>query len=173
MTDRARLFFALDPDERVRQRLGRIQADLALPARRVPLPNLHITLAFLGDVAAADIGRLQTLAGTVDLPAVRLMLDRLGWFPRAGVAWLGCARPPPALSEFQQALTRCLLREGFAPDTRAWQPHVTLYRNLRTRWEKIPFEAVAWPLQGFCLLRSTSAERGPRYEPLGHWQASG
>jgi len=166
-----RLFFALDPPPLVRGRMAALQDRLAVTARAVPSANLHATLAFLGEVQAEGIPALSDVAGALRLPACTLVLDRLGAYPRAGVAWLVCTTTPAALQDFQAELATQLARAGFPPDRRPWSPHVTLYRKMRKRFAKIAFEAIDWPLEGFCLMQSEAGDGAPVYHPIAAWNA--
>ena len=68
--NRARLFFALCPDEAVRQRLAELQAKFdAGAARPVPPANFHLTLAFLGTLARPEIDCYAHAAEAVVVPA--------------------------------------------------------------------------------------------------------
>lgn len=165
-----RLFFALDPPPSVRQRMADLQTGLDLPGRVVPPRNFHVTLVFLGNVPAADIGRLLQTANRTPGPACRITLDRLGRFSRSGVVWLGCSSFPESLLDFQQRLHERLCGVGFSGESRGWAPHVTLYRNLRKPFAKIPFEVIDWQLKGYCLMQSSAAPGGPEYLPIGHWE---
>lgn len=167
----ARLFFALVPDAGVRRRIAEIQRCMDLPGRRVPPSNLHVTLAFLGDVDVARIDELLAIGGAVSCPPCRLTLDRQGWFPRAAVTWLGSGQAPPQLLDFRERLAAQLAQVGFGVDTRPWTPHLTLYRKMRKRFATIDFEPVEWRVDGFSLVRSTLTGTGAVYDPLGHWQA--
>ncbi|NIP18893.1 MAG: RNA 2',3'-cyclic phosphodiesterase [Xanthomonadales bacterium] len=172
-TETARLFFALEPDPWTRAQIAAVQEKLNLPARRIPEANLHITLAFLGDVGTERIRELFDIGTSVPLPPCTLRLDRHGWFPRVGVVWLGSSEPPEALSDFQQRLSGFLAATGFRVERRAWVPHLSVYRKMRKPFVTMPFEAVEWRIAEFSLVRSSLTAKGAVYEPLERWKATG
>lgn len=161
------------PDRRVRVAMSRVQRRLSLPGRKVAAESLHITLAFLGMVALRRLPELERVAARVSLPASVLELDQVGCFTRARVAWLGPSQPPEGLLEARRRLNELLASSGFRSEQRHWQPHVTLYRDLRKACGMMPVEPVAWPLDGFCLVQSELLENGPRYQVLQYWPATG
>ena len=165
----ARLFFALNPDARARRGIASVQRRLDLPARQVPARNLHLTLAFLGNVETARIPELLTIGSGLGFSPCTLVLNRFGSFPRSGVGWLGSDQLPGALVSFQNVLASRLIEHGFRVDARRWQPHVTLYRNLRKPCGRMSIEAVCWTINGYCLMKSTHTETGLVYDPLGQW----
>lgn len=167
-----RLFFALDPNDAVRNAIVAVQREMNLPARRVVPENLHVTLAFLGEVDAGRIDELRTMAAGLSFPACRMQLDRNGCFPRTGVAWLGCSEPPEALTAFQALLNTRLAEAGFRSESKTWVPHLTLYRKMRKPCGRIPIEAVEWRIDGFSLMRSTPGPAGPVYTTLSRWQTA-
>ena len=63
----------------------------------VAAANLHLTLAFLGEVSTETAGQLQQLAARIRQPGFTLDLDDAGHWPRPGVVWLGCQRAPRGL----------------------------------------------------------------------------
>ncbi|SUB18343.1 2'-5'-RNA ligase [Pantoea agglomerans] len=86
-----RLFFAISLPDEMQQELVRWRADTfpAEAGQPVVAANLHLTLAFLGEVAPETSQRLQTLASRIVQPGFDLDLDDAGHWPRPGVVWLG------------------------------------------------------------------------------------
>lgn len=164
-----RLFFALDPDPGVRERFISLQTSLNVPARRVPPANLHMTLAFLGDVPVSALQNLCGLAANIKFSACEIQIDCAGAFPKSRVGWLGCTRPPASLTDFQARLADALIDGGFKPDNRSWKPHVTLYRDLRKPFETIPIDPVRWKPKSFCLMHSGQCRKGVIYTIVGRW----
>jgi 2'-5' RNA ligase len=167
----ARLFFALVPAAEVRREISACRSQLELPARPVAGANLHITLAFLGAVETGRIDALRAIAGSVACPGCTLRLDRVGWFPRAGVVWLGSQSPPDDLLAFQGQLAGRLAECGFRAERRNWLPHLTLYRKMRKRLATIDIDPVEWTIDGFSLMRSNLTDTGAIYDRLDHWKA--
>ena len=164
-----RLFFALWPDAGSVERL-RAMADALAPrlgGRAVPRDNIHLTLAFLGDL---DDER-AALAASVPIvaPAFTLALDRLGSFRRARVAWAGCARAPAALAELESGLSARLRELGFVLEDRAFTPHVTLLRKIERPLPAEAVEAVRWEVEEVTLV----ASRAGRYEVVKRWPCLG
>ena len=146
-----------------------IQKRWALPARPVRPELLHLTLAFLGAVDAVRVDALARLAASLEPPAAQLLLDQTGWFAGSRVAWLGAAAPPATLLAFQHSLSASLAAAGWRSDFPLWQPHVTLYRDLRTAPAKLDLEPVDWAVRGFSLLASETVPGGVEYRLLASW----
>jgi RNA 2',3'-cyclic 3'-phosphodiesterase len=165
----ARLFFALRPAEPAARALARAAADLAprIGGRAVPMANIHLTLAFLGDVDPARIDAARAAGDETRGAAFDLTLERLGVFRKAGVAWAGSSTVDPALAALQASLAASLQGRGFVLEERPFNPHVTLVRKARQPLPQDRFEAVAWRVAQFALLRS---ELGAgRYQTLESW----
>ena len=106
MSEPKRLFFALElPAEAQRQIVHWRAANFAEDAGRpVAADNLHLTLAFLGEVSADKQRALAALAGRIHQPGFTLTLDDAGQWLRSRVVWLGTRRPPRGLLQLASML---------------------------------------------------------------------
>ena len=166
-----RLFFALWPDPVLQQRLAQAAAAL-LPhdaGRRVREENLHCTLVFLGAVEAAQRLCLEDAASLVRAEPFTLMLDRIGYFRRPQVAWLGCTTIPAALQALVAGLSYGAASCGFPPEQRPYAVHLTVARKLRRDPGRLPLMPIAWPVNQFALMESVSEPDGVHYRPLRFW----
>ncbi len=170
MTKKHRLFFALEPDEKVRREIQTVQNQLACSGRRVPEEQFHITLAFLGMQPAEIIPQVSVIAAGLPFTPCNLVLDRPGLFRRAGVLWIGPSEIPAALQNFHRALLDELEKAGIGHDRKVWKPHLTLYRRLRNRPAIMDTVEVHWHLNHFSLIESINVKSGVEYRRRGHWK---
>jgi 2'-5' RNA ligase len=168
-----RLFFALQPNESVRNRISAVQQDCGAQGRAVPSGNLHVTLAFLGMQEADVIPRVCEVAAGLSFEPCEVTLDQLGRFKRAGVLWLGASHIPDSLLAFQHDLVGALLAAGIGHDRKPWKLHLTLYRKMRTAPPTIGPVAIRWRLDGFSLVESVSVNRGVEYHDIASWTDAG
>ena len=167
----ARLFFALWPEPAVRDALAAAAAALACDGgQRVPDANLHLTLAFLGEVDAATCAALcaETRIGGV-VPFV-LDIDGAGWWRASGTVWLAPRAVPADLGRLEAALRERLQGQGVVLETRPFAPHVTVARKLRTAPAPYSGDAVRWPVYDYVLARSQTDPGGARYTVLQRWR---
>ncbi|VEA69906.1 2'-5'-RNA ligase [Serratia rubidaea] len=130
MSSSRRLFFALPLPDSLQQQVIRWRADAFAPqdGRPVAAANLHLTLAFLGEVSSQKEAALKRLAGRISQPGFSLQLDDLGHWPRPGVVWLGCKRAPRGLLQLAQMLRSQAARSGCYQSPLPFHPHITLLR---------------------------------------------
>ena len=168
-----RVFFALWPDAGSRDALWALARDTAAQTggRAPSAGNVHLTLAFLGDVAAARIAALDAigLAVAAAVPPFTLTLDRVGAFGDGRIAWAGASAPPRDLERLAQSLTDALAKEGFPTERRAFHPHVTLARHCRRPAGSGTVVSIAWRVEQITLHASELSPHGPRYRELGVW----
>ena len=133
--DQIRSFIAIELPDELKRGLGRLQARLQdRPGIKwVDPDSIHLTLKFLGDVAASRIGEItdamEEAAGGVS--PFRLKASGLGVFPnprQTRVAWVGLEGDVESVTGLQQRLEASLARLGFTPETRRFTPHLTLAR---------------------------------------------
>lgn len=171
MTDKdpqRRVFFALWPDQRLRTALAALARLIPANGRPVPPAHLHLTLAFPGTVSAAKVADMSARAETLRPPEIRLVLDRIGWFPRARVAWVSPSRAVPELEALAAEL-RCLCEaSGVRMEVRAFRPHVTL-RRFVTRFDSIDVQPLEWQPGEMVLIESGKDGHPGPYRVLRSW----
>ena len=96
-------------------------------ARWLEPENYHITLRFIGDVDSRTADDIADELDDVRRAPTPVQFDGLSWFggdkPRAIVVRV---KPTAALLDLQATHERRLRRLGLPPETRSYQPHVTL-----------------------------------------------
>ena len=105
--------------------------------RWIPARNFHLTLAFLGDLSAADIARLESLLAAqpwLDSP-LQLTIPTLGGFPSVSRSRYVVAHiePNPALDAIYRDLQQRLADNGYRTEARSLRAHITLARGTRQR----------------------------------------
>lgn len=147
--------------------------DRRFPAsgRAVSAANLHITLAFLGEVSEH---RLERLSLAVDALApvgpLALELDQVGYWPGTGICWLGPRHWPAALDKLAARLGAIGAAQGGKRTGRRYTPHITLYRGCESP-PPAPLEDPAFQLafDHFHLYASHRDARGVAYRTLETW----
>lgn len=175
-----RLFVAVDPSAAVRLRLadeiGRLRP-CAPSARWVASDALHVTLAFLGEV---EIARVSRISGALESVAVdqapfEIHAVGLGTFgppSRPRVLWASIAhREDDALARLHAATAAALAPLGYAPEARAFTPHITLARAGDPRGDPALATCAAGPPEDYGTTSSTSllvysSEPGARYSVI-------
>jgi 2'-5' RNA ligase len=160
-----RVFFALVPDESVRAALGVLGRALVerIGGRAVPAHNIHLTLAFIGDVEAPRVPALCTVLGDLPRDGFMLALDRVGEWHHAGVVWTAPSVVPDALGALHARLDERLRAEEFPVETRPFRPHVTLVRRRKRPLADAPATPIDWRVERVSLMRSESIGGGVRY----------
>lgn len=141
MNDQVRTFIAIELDEATRRAIGDAQAQLkrargAHHIRWVAPENIHLTLKFLGDVAAGKIPPLtRALADAcASIAPFTLTFDGVGAFPntrRPNVIWVGVAGEVETATRLAQKIDDACAGLGFAREERPFSPHLTVGRVKR------------------------------------------
>jgi len=167
-----RLFFALWPDDATRDALAAAAAGLSLrDGRPVARADLHLTLAFLGEVAAERLDALYAMAAAIALPAFELEIAMAGWWRRSRVVWLAPREIPTPLVALAGALQAGADLHAESPAD--YRPHVTIARRVRHVPGLVAGFSIPWQVQGFALIASNCAGHGARYRALAQWPLRG
>lgn len=124
-----RLFVALDLPPMLRMRLVGLCGGIP-GARWVQAENFHLTLRFIGEVAAWQAREIDDALAAVRAPGFTLALAGVGTFERAGkphTLWVGVERNE-RLDHLRAKVETALQRAGLEPERRRFSPHVTLAR---------------------------------------------
>lgn len=166
-----RLFFALWPDDAVRNACANIikQAKNNHNGKAVQLDNLHITLAFLGNVSTAQRECVEAVADSISMTPFKLEFDHVGWFKRPKVLWLGTQETPDALVQLVTGLGHGVRGCNIELDKRPFAAHLTLMRKVR-EFSELEIEPVEWCVDRFCLVQSFTYPEGVEYRVVRSWQ---
>ncbi len=166
-----RLFFAAWPNTRVRAQLAELVGQCAAcgQGRAIPVENLHLTLAFLGDQPQDRIGEVIALAEHLEPAPVQMQLDRFGHFQAPQILWLGPSITPVPLLAFRTQLCAKLSAIGIATDTRPYRPHVSLLRKASELIDLPVTSPIDWAVSSWALLESPLTAGGPHYRVLAEW----
>jgi 2'-5' RNA ligase len=92
----------------------------------------HITVQFLGNTGGEQYERTLDRLRQVRASAVSIGIEGLGIFDRAGVFFAG-VKVSPKLLLLQESVAAATAQCGFIPETRPYQPHITLARSKADR----------------------------------------
>jgi len=159
-----RLFLGIEIPEPLLAEIGRVQSLLrasGADVRWVEPGNVHVTMKFLGQVAADRVAAIDAALAPVAAAhaAHELQLIGVGAFPdeaRPRVIWVGVEGAIVELAALHVELDASLEGLGFERENKRFSPHVTLGRVRRPRG-----------------LKSLSAAmRAHRHTPVGSFRVS-
>lgn len=167
-----RLFLALWPDPDTQRAWHDSLAPWLAPlgGRRVPAANLHLTLAFLGEVRGDRMNDLLRLGEDLPTDALALRFDHLEYWKKPGLVCLRTPDMPPALERLVGQLHTGLALSGFAVERRHFRPHVTLARDVPVGMAALPvWPVIEWQPPVVALVRSRLSPQGSEYAVLQEW----
>jgi 2'-5' RNA ligase len=184
-----RLFFALWPDPVWAERLL-AQAQPLISGRTgrpLAIVDLHVTLSFLGEVAAPLTRALGERTAAIEGAAFELIFDAIEYWPRARILAATCLIVPEPARQLAAALQATALELGLSPALNPFRPHVTLLRSVASTdapatdaHGRIPMPALSLSARGFYLAQSHElvahtavASQKCRYERLASWPLRG
>ena len=168
----ARLFFALQPSSDDLDRLARALPDDLDAGRVIPRENLHVTLAFLGDVDTELEAAAREAAAGVQAPPVTLSFTALAHWSGSRTRVLVPEAIPAEAQTLRGELARRLRERGVPFDARIWRPHLTVARKARPA-EEVPVEPLLFRFREFVLVHSRTDPAGARYVAIGRWRLQG
>lgn len=169
-----RLFLALWPERDTRQQVRQLQQSLKydaglINASTVDENHIHITLHFLGSVREQEIAVLTQALENVNSHPFEIELDRLGYFSKPNILWLGCTDYSDVLNLLHkttgQVVKKCLA--GY--QQKKLVPHVTLFRKAMQLPQKENIETLHWQVDSFVLVESKTYAEGAQYRVLQEW----
>jgi len=167
-----RLFFAIWPSEAERAAMRAAAARLVLDerSRRVGAEEFHVTVAFVGAVAAARRDELRRIGAGCARGPCRLQFDAYEYWPKPQVVVAAARQIPPSLERLWRRLHERLATAGFALDPKRLRPHVTLARSVGDAPPSLPAPpACVWDALELCLVHSARGRAASAYTVVGRW----
>jgi 2'-5' RNA ligase len=175
-----RLFFALTPEDSVRQHISAAAERLdeehpEVRARWVKPERFHATLNFLGDYPDVPADVLEKAKSAAD----KLNASSFDWTLDYAISFRGREPPcvlrstvvPPLLMVLWQNLGKALSLVGLRiPAERQFTPHVTLAYGRRELQWATPVTPIDWHVRHFVLIHSVVGKGD--YRVLGDWPLS-
>lgn len=189
-----RLFIAVAVPPDVRQEIARAQDQLRRNsppgALRWTRPEqFHLTLKFLGDVPATQVGALENAvsAACAGFPVLPLAAHGLGFSPneqRPRVIWAGVDDPGGQLAELHRRIEVAVLPFAPSPAPERFAGHITLGRfkpGYHGAMGKLLARATLlrtrhfgdWRAEQVDIIRSELTAAGARHTPLVSYRLSG
>jgi 2'-5' RNA ligase len=184
--DEIRAFIAIELSTDILRQLENLQARMKqnVPSglvRWTRPEGIHLTLKFLGEVPADQTEAIADAMRRACAPYTPFSLSvaGVGCFPnpqRPRVVWVGIDEPTGALAGLQRDIERAMKPLGFAPENRAFTPHLTLGRVKGGRRDELEalgtyacscvVQATAQEVTAVSLMRSDLRPSGAVYTEL-------
>ena len=166
----ARLFFAVEIPQALRNQLELVQNSSPFTGRAVSPHNFHITLLFLGEVSRHQ---LDDILEAIEVPGIKpftVGLQQFAYYPRAEV---GCLEviSSAQLIQLHQHIQRNLKQAGIhiKQSSKPFRPHITLFRDATVQSEITQTVDYELTIDHFCLMESQFNQKGVYYEVLEEW----
>jgi 2'-5' RNA ligase len=182
MAETIRSFIAFDiENEAILRRLSDVQETLIRTGADLKLvkpQNIHITMRFLGNIAAPMIDSIFEEMDKVAFTPFDVEIRGLGAFPSLNytrVVWAGIQKGADVLAAISGELEPNLRRLGFKPDRKGFSPHLTIARVRTGRNKKALTQCIRdaedyefGTVKAECLRLKKSAltPKGPIYSTL-------
>lgn len=164
-----RYFFALQPPPAIRTQLDELACRCAdQQTRLLPPENLHVTLAYLGELGHCSLDAVFAIPENLHYRAFNVFFRQLEFWKKPRIYCL-TATAPMVMLELAAELHSRSRSLGFPVAHRPYRPHITLLRKARLPVHR-PVPAIGWRADNICLYRSESKDTpGPRYTVLARW----
>lgn len=170
-----RLFIAIEIPADLKTALGKLQVDIP-GARWVAAEQIHLTMAFLGEVEESVVELLKSELARIQIPQFTLCLSGIGCFPgrhRPRVLWVG-VEPHPHLTELAATVRSAVLACGIPQEDRPFSPHITLARLKLSSSEQLEaflernknVKYKPFSVETFVLYQSKLTQQGAEHFPV-------
>ena len=99
-----RMFLAVWPNEQQLEKLHELQCDYIGWGREVIPENFHITVLFLGNISQEVVECLTQNFQDVIVHPFTVTLDRLGYFDKTKIFWVGPSTVPEELENLYKSV---------------------------------------------------------------------
>ena len=159
-----RLFIAIQLSDDMKKTITGTMHELKKAGVRgnyVPTQNLHLTLAFLGEVE--DPGPVKDALRGVALKPFKLSLSDMGNF--GDLVWVGM-KGNQGLSAAAKSVREALDAAGIGYDRKKFVPHITIIRKASGNWRQVPAPRGEMMVRKISLMKTTFQNGKPVYSEV-------
>ena len=159
-----RLFVAIPLSQEMQKSITTAMHELkktGVKGSYVPGQNLHLTLAFIGEVDDAKV--VRKALETVSYKPFKLSLDEFGAFQ--DTLYVG-VRGNQGLSNVAKTVRIVLAARGIHYDEKKFVPHITLVRRASGPWKKVTAPKGEMMVKKISLMKTTFKDGKPVYSEV-------
>lgn len=165
-----RIFYAITFKENTKDILARYRdtlADHTLKGRFTSKDNIHLTLAFIGEVKHKDLPAYESVLDHISNDYIKLKATHVGSFKKKNkdILWLGLEKSE-ALARLHKNLTLLLDTYELAYEKRKFHPHITVGRQVVLLDHDLMLPAVELELDSIALMHSHRKNDILTYQPI-------
>ena len=159
-----RLFVAIQLSDEMKKSITASLHDMkqkGIKGNYVPLQNLHLTLAFIGETD--EPGKVKEALKNIQIKPFKLALSDMGTFD--DLLWVGI-KGNQGLSAAAKAVRDALDSAGISYDRKSFEPHITIIRKLSGNWKQIPAPKGDMMVKKISLMKTTIKDGKPIYSEV-------
>ena len=159
-----RLFIAIELSDEMKKSIGGTLHALkqkGVKGSYVPLQNLHLTLAFIGEVEDARAVK-DALAG-ISFKPFKLSLSEMGSF--GDLLWVGM-KGNQGLAALAKSVRDALDAAGIDYDRKKFVPHITIIRKASGSYKQAPAPKGEMMVKKISLMKTTFKDGKPVYSEV-------
>lgn len=145
-----------------------------LDADKVPLANLHLNLAFLGNLTEQQIEALFELVNEIQFDPINIHINTLGHWSDNKILWVGAEQQNASFLSLSDKLKEIGKTLKLEMDPRTYVPHIGLYRNCAHFPQSINTDDLNFEFcfDTFVLFQSLTLAHSVDYHIIRHWKAT-
>ena len=147
-----RLFVAINLSDELKKTITSSLHDMkkaGVGGNYTPMQNLHLTLAFIGEVD--DAGPVKAALKDIKIKPFKLSLSDMGTF--GDLLWIGM-KGNQGLSAAAKAVRDALDAAGIDYDKKKFTPHITIIRKMSGNWKQVKAPKGDMMVKGISLMKS-------------------
>ena len=159
-----RLFVAIQLSDEIKKNVAGTLHSLkqkGVKGNYVPLRNLHLTLAFIGETD--DPGAVKDALKNISVKPFKLSLSDMGTF--GDILWIGM-KGNQGLSSAAKSVRDALDQAGIAYDRKKFTPHITVIRKASGNWKQVLAPKGTMMVKKISLMKTTFKDGRPVYQEV-------
>ena len=159
-----RLFIAVELSDEIKKPIIGLMHELkqaGVKGSYVPAQNLHLTLAFIGEVK--DASAAKEAIKSVEVKPFRLAMSDMGSF--GDLLYVGM-KGNQGLSAVVTSVRKVLDQAGIDYDRKKFTPHVTIIRKMTGRWQGVKAPKGEMMVKKISLMKSETKDGKTGYKEI-------
>lgn len=141
-------------------------------ATQVSAANLHLNLAFLGNLTEEQIESVFKLVENIKFNPIEIEINSVSYWEEKEILWIGAQEQNAQFLRLSNEFKKIGQALNLEMDENTYTPHISLYRNCQPQSLNTPAPDFCFSFDTVVLFQTLTLPHSVDYHIIRHWKAT-